>query len=170
MCGKYYLDSKRDESLIKILKKQVFIDVFPGKKAPVIIKKDGKYQVIYMKWGYPMKDKNIYNARLETVLEKDFFISVYHNRCLVPVSGYYEWNANKQTFKFERDKPFYLAGIYNNGCFCIITSPANSYVEHIHNRMPLVLLYDNVDLWLSDDFDKCLKKQDVRLNIEAVKI
>ena len=59
-------------------------------------------------WGKPLKEFNLatFNARAETVTEKAIFRSAFKNsRCLIPVSGYYEWQTTpegKQPFYFTR--------------------------------------------------------------------
>ncbi|MDD8048416.1 MAG: SOS response-associated peptidase family protein [Thomasclavelia sp.] len=167
MCGTYYLDVKKHLELHKLNKNNIDGDIFPGNKAPVVIKTDNGYQARIMTWGYKMRDKLIYNARSETVLDKDFFISIYFTRCLVPVSGYYEFSKDKTKYSFSKDKPFYLAGIYKDNRFCIITTNCSKY-NSIHSRMPLILEGDDIKLWLSDDFNVVLKEKDVFLDVNVV--
>jgi putative SOS response-associated peptidase YedK len=45
-------------------------------------------------WSKPLKNLKLatFNARAETVAAKPFFRGAFKcNRCLIPVSGYYEW-------------------------------------------------------------------------------
>ena len=45
-------------------------------------------------WSKPLKEMRVatFNARAETVQEKPFFRDAFkRNRCLMPISGYYEW-------------------------------------------------------------------------------
>ena len=76
------------------------------------------------------------NARAETVCEKPMFRrSMAAQRCVVPATGYYEWDAGKHKYFFQLPgKPLYLAGI-------------------IHDRMPLILSHDQVRPWLISDQD-----------------
>src|SRR5438045_4120780 len=59
-------------------------------------------------WGKPLKEFKLatFNARAETVAEKSMFRSAFKNsRCLIPASGYYEWQTTpegKQPFYFTR--------------------------------------------------------------------
>lgn len=159
MCRLYYINLIKHQALQKIVRNYSG-EISPGSQAPVVVYVHDHYVTKYMTWGYKMKDKYIYNARCETVLEKDFFQSIYYNRCLVPVSGFYEWSKDNQQISYELDKPFYLAGIFQNNHFCIITTKANHYVKHIHPRMPLVLQDNDVKRWLSDDFQTVLQIKD----------
>ena len=58
-----------------------------------------------MKWRFPgfTGKELLINARAESVLEKRTFQeSVRHRRCVVPAKGFYEWNAKKEKYQFER--------------------------------------------------------------------
>jgi putative SOS response-associated peptidase YedK len=66
-----------------------------------IIERDGKRELVPMRWGLVPRwwsktikrreDGNV-NARVETVETKPFFRDAFkRTRCLIPVSGYYEW-------------------------------------------------------------------------------
>ena len=110
-------------------------------------------------------------------------------RCLVLSSGFVEYRhlflKNKRTgevrktattFPYWISLPnreyFYMAGIYNHwidqgenfekDTFAIITAPANSLMEQIHNtkkRMPTILTDDLAYSWLFDDLtDKQIQK------------
>jgi putative SOS response-associated peptidase YedK len=53
-------------------------------------------------WSKPLKDLTLstFNARVETVTTKPFFREAFkRSRCIIPASGYYEWQdtpAGKQ--------------------------------------------------------------------------
>ena len=79
-------------------------------------------------------------------------------RCVVPATGYYEWDAGKHKYFFQiPGKPLYLAGIYDNvegiNCFVVLTTKPNTTVQDIHDRMPLILSHDQVRPWLTSDQD-----------------
>ena len=86
-------------------------DVFPGQLAPILIGHQNKIFSRFALWGF---HKKIINARSESVEEKAIFREdfLYH-RALVPVSGFYEWDHNKQRYLFnDQEKPIlYLAAI-----------------------------------------------------------
>ena len=74
---------------------------------------DGKRELIRDRWGLipgwwpkPLKELKLatFNARAETVDEKPMFRTAFkRKRCLIPVSGYYEWQdtpGGKQPWYF----------------------------------------------------------------------
>ena len=85
---------------------------------------------------------------------------LHKRRCLVPVSGYYEWRkADKVPFRFTlRDQPMYaLAGLWDAWknptgewlqSFAIITVPAVPATSDIHDRVPAILSPRDYDEWL----------------------
>lgn len=123
-----------------------------------------------MKWGFIpswAKDEKIgykmINSRSETVFEKPSFKSAIKNsRCLIPATGFYEWDEKKNAhlFQLEGDKYFAMAGIYSlwknpqgeilPTC-SIITTEANSVVKKVHERMPVIIDKENEDFWMEAD-------------------
>lgn len=108
------------------------------------------------------------NARIETCHEKASFKHlVGTKRCLVPSSGFFEWQTNGKLKKpyFIRTKDhaiFSIAGLYDNWLdpntgafeqtFTILTTTANALMAEIHNskqRMPLILSPNEEVDWLS---------------------
>jgi putative SOS response-associated peptidase YedK len=81
-----------------------------------------------MRWGLvpswspkPLKELKAanFNARAETVAEKPFFRDAFRRtRCLIPASGYYEWQniaTGKQPWYFTRadGEPMTFAGLWD---------------------------------------------------------
>ena len=106
----------------------------------------------------------IVNARAETMAGKPTFRdAVKHNRCILPASGYYEWqtlpNGKKQPYyiTLQSGEPIALAGLYSNwigpegeevDTAATITVPAGADVDYIHDRMPAILRGEQIDRWL----------------------
>jgi putative SOS response-associated peptidase YedK len=103
------------------------------------------------------------NARLDGVTTKPAFRSAWKaRRCLVPTTGYYEWQpvaGGKQPYFIHPvDAPvMFFAGLYEarpDGAggelltYSIITREADPALAPIHDRMPLVLAADNFRDWL----------------------
>ena len=145
-------------------------NVAPGQVMPVVVQKDGENSLEMMKLGlipYWAKDPRIVNkminARAETILEKPSFRKpLQSKRCLVPVSGFYEWQdtgEGKVPYHiYLKDEPlFALAGLYDTwvdpdgqqlDTYTIVTTSANSFMEKLHHRMPVILPQDMEDVWL----------------------
>jgi putative SOS response-associated peptidase YedK len=80
---------------------QLRYNVCPTDPVDTIIERDGKRELVSMRWGLiprwwskTVKDAKMatFNARVETVETKPFFRDAFkRTRCLIPVSGYYEW-------------------------------------------------------------------------------
>ena len=75
MCGRYYLDEQLKYDLTRwviIPDGHIFPygDIHPGEEGFVILK--GHYGD-YKTWGYPLDKKRVFNARIETVLDKKMF-------------------------------------------------------------------------------------------------
>ena len=107
------------------------------------------------------------NAEGEAVFEKPTFReSIAQQRCLLPVSGFYERrevNGVKYPYYIQHKEQDYfsLRSLYDTSInkdtgeirntFRIITTPANALMEKIHNlkkRMPLILSPENEMKWL----------------------
>lgn len=108
-------------------------------------------------WGFPKWTSKgvIINARSETAAEKSMFRkSLLQRRCVVPATGFYEWNHKKQKYKFNlpNHELLYLAGIWNEyegeKHFVILTTAANEAMKDIHNRMPVILKKNIINQWV----------------------
>ena len=97
-----------------------------------------------------------FNARAETVETKPFFRDAFkHSRCLIPMSGYYEWQntpSGKQPWYFtaaDGSPILTAAGLWDEwknretgerlkSCTMIVGEP-NEFAADIHDRMPVFL-------------------------------
>ncbi len=119
----------------------------------------------------------VINARVESVREKPLFRDlVKSQRCVIPVSGYYEWVSEISTLEllgYPKGKvPFYVtlgtaqvdhtallsvAGLWrtDNGVdrAVLLTTEAVGALEHIHHRMPVLLTASDIPQWLSREED-----------------
>jgi putative SOS response-associated peptidase YedK len=180
MCGRYVLDDPQQifhhYSTTNTLDLQPNFNVTPGQSMPVIIQDStGHNQARLMRWGlipYWAKDPRIgyrlINARCETVTSKPSFSDrIHHHRCLVPATGFYEWDQHhtpKTPHYFHLpEHPLYsFAGLYASWpdsvgkplfSFTILTMPANDQVLPIHHRMPAILQSHYESLWLNPHTD-----------------
>ena len=90
-------------------------NICPTTTVDVVILGDDKRALVPMRWGLipnwwkkPLKEMRLatFNARAETIGEKPMFRDSFkRRRCLMPVSGYYEWHTTpegKQPYYFTR--------------------------------------------------------------------
>lgn len=117
------------------------------------------------RWSKEAKPAGFGNARSETVAEKPAFRdAVKKRRCLVPASGFYEWehvDGEKLPWQFEMKdgKPFAFAGIWEAWTnstgevvesAAILTTVPNKLLSAFHDRMPVILANENHERWLSE--------------------
>ncbi len=133
-------------------------EVSPGTDSPVLVAEGAKIRVCLQNWGIPViNGKRAINARAETVCERPLFqASILHHRCVVPTTGFYEWDGQKHRYLFRlaQQPAVYLAGLYTEEGqirhFAVLTTAPNASVRDIHDRMPLVLTQEQVRPWLMD--------------------
>jgi putative SOS response-associated peptidase YedK len=126
-----------------------------------------------LRWGlvpHWAKDTNIgykmINARSETLTEKPSFRKPFASRrCIIPANGFYEWRKIG-----DKKIPFYIrvneqdvagfAGLYEKWkapdnsilpTFTIITTTANTLIEPLHERMPVILHKEDYSRWLDGE-------------------
>lgn len=118
-------------------------------------------------WARTVKDADKYsmiNAKSEEITQKRSFKSAFEKRrCIVPVSGFYEWkrtDKRKQPFAIHlKDNSIMsLAGIWEHWAdkdsgeavdsFCVLTTTADSFMQRIHDRMPVILSDQQLSEWL----------------------
>ena len=130
-----------------------------------------------MRWGLvpswskdPAIGNKMINARAETVEEKPSYrTSFKRRRCIVPASGFFEWHTKtREPYYFSLgEAPLSMAGLWDKwaspdgsellSC-TIITTIANKVLAPIHERMPVILDQDALEVWLGDTEDVPLLK------------
>jgi putative SOS response-associated peptidase YedK len=151
-------------------------NVCPTTKIDVVISGEGKRVLVPMRWGLipgwwkkPLKEFRLatFNARAETIAVKPMFRDSFkRRRCLIPMSGYYEWKntpEGKQPYYFTRrdGQVMTTAGIQDmwrdpatdeplRTCSMVITEP-NKCAAEVHDRMPVVLEAKDFEQWERGD-------------------
>ena len=166
MCGRYVITNAVTKTS-KIVKSAIQVEdsenynAHPYQKLPVIKKYKNGNTLENLKWGLipswaKEKDfKALINARLETIDEKVSFKKLIKlNRCVAVADGFYEWkrqDKEKIPHYFLRDdkKLMYIAGIYEEDQFCLITEEAKTNIQEIHHRQPVILNEADVNRYLN---------------------
>lgn len=141
---------------------------------------EGNNEAAMLRWGLvPFWSKDIkigakmINARSETVATKPAFRAAFKSRrCLVLADGFYEWKKvgkEKQPYYITGadEGPFCMAGLWESwrekqtvgdnqsvpveSC-TVLTTAANSVMESLHDRMPVILPKEQYEFWLDVEF------------------
>ena len=188
MCGRYVVSNpvsktrKIVKSAIKVEDKENY-NAHPYQELPVIKKYTNGNTLENLKWGIApswskKKDfKPLINARLETIDEKISFKKLIQlTRCVAVADGFYEWkkeDKNKIPYYFLREdkKTMYIAAIYENNEFCLITEQANKKVNKIHQRQPVILNENDVNRYLNIELNgSSFLKESKKPNLEFYEI
>ena len=152
-------------------------NICPTDTIDTIVSEQGVRSLVTMRWGLvprwwtkPLKEIKLatFNARAETVTTKPFFRDAFRRaRCLIPVSGYFEWqdtSDGKQPWYFtarDGSPGLTVAGLWDEwrnpetgqplkSCTMLITEP-NEFVAEIHDRMPVLLTEKQFEPWLTGE-------------------
>jgi putative SOS response-associated peptidase YedK len=166
MCGRYALHASPEVIALQFGLQQppelkASYNICPGGEILVVTRKGARRH----RWGLiphwakdPSIGNKLANARGESIAERPAFRDAFRQwRCLVPASGFYEWQTiagHKQPWYLRpTDAPLFgLAGITSlwNGVHSVslITTAANSLMEPIHDRMPVIVAPEDYAAWL----------------------
>ena len=163
MCGRYRFTAEQSAEILRIIREVELRcgrghwhpgEIYPSAKAPVLLKSAGETTADLMRWGYKFPSGLVINARAETAMEKPLFRdSVIYRRCVIPSTGFFEWDAAKRKHWFGVEQgPLYMAGLYQEAAgqrqFVILTTAANASMAPIHDRMPVVLRQEQLVPWI----------------------
>jgi putative SOS response-associated peptidase YedK len=188
MCGRFVIGGDFRDKLNELIASEGIIpsdlpyhetgqDVFPSEPSLIIHSGGQDLLAGEMLWGFsnPYRKGIIINARAETVREKNLFAdSIMNRRCIIPASGFYEWDPYKARFRFSHpnDELLLLAGIYHeehdNHHYTILTTQANESMIPVHDRMPVMISRDEIHPWLKDNerLSEFLERSQVKLVCE----
>ena len=163
--------------------------VYPTQDVGVAIRTDNGNELAQMQWGWerPFTKKPLINFRGWEAWEKRTWSkAMRERRCIVPASGFFEWNENQPKGKRDRyridpvfENGFAFGGLYEINSetgemfVTIATTDPNKKMEKIHHRMPVTLQADEFNTWFEsedrDEIDFLMKPAnedwiDVRLN------
>ncbi len=180
MCGRFTLTAQLDDigKLVEGLRGTIQFgpryNIAPTQQILTLLN-DNRHELTYTRWGLipswakdPTIGNRLINARAETLHQKPSFkTSLRKLRCLIFADGFYEWQSRKNGPKIpwyvhlKSRNPFAFAGLWSRWIdkttkeeiitSTIITTNANTAVEPIHNRMPVILKPEAYAIWLSPD-------------------
>ncbi len=147
-------------------------NVCPTNPVHVVTSLDCNRRLVPMRWGFiptwyqhPTDGPLLINARAETIATKPAFASACRqSRCIIPMSGFYEWTKDKDGNRLpwyiynSNADPLALAGIFQtwvqgdqtiHSC-AIVTTLANQTLATLHSRMPVILPPESWAKWLGE--------------------
>lgn len=146
-------------------------NIAPTQSVAVITQARDKRILSAMRWGLvpswakdPSIGSRMINARVETIAEKPAYRSAFaQRRCLVPATGWYEWQVTgktKQPVYFHRQDIalFAFAGLYEQwqspdgetlSTCTVITTAALPEFARFHERTPAALRPEDEATWLA---------------------
>ncbi|WP_051631165.1 SOS response-associated peptidase [Afifella pfennigii] len=181
MCGRFVLTAdgeaiKRLFSLAALDERLLVPRYNIAPTQPILVIREGERgrEAVPMRWGFlpawvkdPAKFPLIINARAEEIAAKPAFRNaIRRRRCLLPASGFYEWQARGKGPK----QPYFIgptgtgtlafAGLWETyigadggeiDTVAIVTVAAEPPLEALHHRCPAIIEPENFDLWLSGE-------------------
>ena len=143
-------------------------NICPTQPVAVVTSDQGARRLRAMRWGFlphwyktPTDGPLIINARSDTVAQKPAFReAVRQRRCIVPASGFYEWQTSDEGKKlpwyFTRadGQPMGFAGLWqrwqDQDTVAIVSTDAGPGMRGLHHREALVLEPADWPLWLGE--------------------
>lgn len=144
MCGRFYFKSNKDKlsqqfGVENAVDTKTSYNVTPSSKCIVVRPNLDSKEFANLSWGlvpsWAKPDNKVkpINAKAETIREKPYFRNAYNkHRCIIPVSGFYEWQGSKGDKRPYaiyplNDDYFGLAGVWGE-------ERRFGNVYHYHNR------------------------------------
>lgn len=151
-------------------------NVTPTTEVPVGVLEDGRMKLVPMHWGivpYWAKDFKAHrpkpvNAKSETAAVLPTFKGcVDRRRCVVPISGFFEWSEELRGGKVYKQphyvtrkdgQPMIAAGLYDvwhrgredeHFSATILTTEPNEFMAQHHDRMPCFLKPHEMEIFCS---------------------
>ncbi len=182
MCGRIALNTPAD-ILAEIFGLSIPSDyhprynIAPTQDTLVICASDTGHESLMARWGFipswrkaDQKGPEPINARSETAATSLLFGSALKSqRCIVPASGFYEWQAvqgqkrkRPHVIKPVKTPVLALAGLWSRwqlqenesiDTFTILTCAPNETMKQIHHRMPVILPPSAINPWLDPALD-----------------
>ena len=142
----------------------------PGSVVEAIAPHVNGLKIAPFTWGFPIQGgkKLVFNTRLESALSGTgmWAPAIRGSRCLLPVASFFEPHMAetatssrtgkpiKRQYEFAATggAPLLLAAVSSSDRLSVVTTEPNAAVAPIHPRMPLVLRFEEVPVWLEGDY------------------
>lgn len=171
-------------SLLEPLEWTPRYNIAPTQLAPVVVADESGARLLrLMRWGLIpswSKDESFasktINCRSETAHEKPSFRGAFQSRrCIVPLSGFYEWKPGAPGSKERKtphlihparsgeDRTLAVAGLWESwkardaegrqtgeilDTFTLLTTSASPFIQPLHDRMPRILGTREQEEWM----------------------
>ncbi len=166
MCGRFSLDRFPESVVAALIDAGIEFmprpEVYPADQVDVVFRGDAGNEMVSMKWGWErsFSKRPLINARsAEAWDKKTWSQALRERRCIIPASGFFEWDENQP--KGKRDKyrvdpahgdGFAFGGLYEISSagemfMSILTTAPNPKMASIHHRMPVILDKADYDDW-----------------------
>ncbi len=177
MCGRFNVTA---DPLSKLLSTMLGVEytgvdnfnVAPTEMVPVLrVDAEGQPQLVPMRWwltpywARELTNKySMFNAKAETAAKSPAFKEPYRKRrCVVPVTGFYEWcRENQQKVPYfitpSAADGLLLAGLWDAWknrqsneellSFTVLTTSASDAMRSVHHRQPVMLSVEEARAWL----------------------
>ena len=148
-------------------------NVAPSQQVLAVVSSDGGTRTELLRWGLvpswakdPKVGHRLINARAETVAEKPSFRrALRKRRCLILADGFYEWRRDGERkipmyIRLQSQEPFAFAGLWERWqtlasepllTCTILATTANTFMQPIHQRMPVIPDSASKVLWLDHE-------------------
>ncbi len=175
MCGRFSLDRYPTSIIEALIDAEIAFQprtqVYPTNQVPVVFRENDKNEITEMTWGWerPFSKRPLINARSAEAWDKRTWSkALRERRCIIPASGFFEWDENQPQGKRDRyridpafDDGFAFGGLYEINSetgemfMSILTTGPNKKMQKIHHRMPVILNNEEFNNWfISDDRDE----------------
>jgi putative SOS response-associated peptidase YedK len=163
------------EDNIKRLSSAKTGEIFPTDTAPIFsLDRSNQINLHLLKWGFPTfkHPSVVMNGRAETIDHKPMFKNT--KKCVVLANGFFEWKKSTSSNKKEKHfitnsrGSFYMAGLYQQDHFLIITTQSSPSMKSIHDRMPVIFDAQLALSWLSNQVFANLNPYEGELIIKKI--
>lgn len=187
MCGRAYHTYSAEELSIAYLNRRPLkltvapnFNMAPTQDTPLVLVREDLRQIEPARWGLvpgwaktlaEASKYSLFNARGEEIAEKRTYAKAFRERrCVVPLSGFYEWltpeSGPKRPHAIARKDGAIMsvAGVWSSWkaspeaepiqSFSIVTTAANTFMAAIHDRMPVILDERDLDTWLDPEIQE----------------